>query len=302
MPRPEGYEHISAAHPDDADRAGAVRVAVAGGTGTVGRHVVAALQAAGHDAVVISRSTGHGLTAALHGADAVVDVSSTRATTAAASVAFFGTVTHNPLASQRAAGVPHLVALSIIGVEQVPAGYYAGKKVQEDLVMASGQGWSLLRAAQFHEFARQVLDYAKVGSLHIVPTMRSQPVAASEVGAALADIATAPRPRHRPGRAEGGADGRTGQARAAGRRPAAAGAGGAASWGMGQGDARRLTARGPGCPARGRDLRSVAGDATGPVRRARPVPSAAWRMPGSFAVVVSAGIVVRLVIHTDLRP
>ncbi|RWZ68297.1 hypothetical protein ELQ92_03510 [Labedella populi] len=50
------------------------RVAVAGGTGTVGRFVVDALRRDGHDAVVLTRSTGvdlvsgAGLTSALVGA------------------------------------------------------------------------------------------------------------------------------------------------------------------------------------------------------------------------------------------
>jgi uncharacterized protein YbjT (DUF2867 family) len=58
-----------------------MRVAIAGGTGVVGRHVVAALEATGHEPVVLSRSrgvdveTGSGLDTALSGVAAVVDVS-----------------------------------------------------------------------------------------------------------------------------------------------------------------------------------------------------------------------------------
>src|SRR5215472_11244678 len=58
-----------------------MRIAVAGGTGTVGgRHVVAHAQNAGHDVMVLSRSRGvdvrrgEGLADALNGADAVIDV------------------------------------------------------------------------------------------------------------------------------------------------------------------------------------------------------------------------------------
>lgn len=62
-----------------------MRVAVVGGTGTVGRHVVQSLQSAGHEPVVVTRSngadivTGNGLDAALAGADGVIDVSNRRA-------------------------------------------------------------------------------------------------------------------------------------------------------------------------------------------------------------------------------
>src|SRR5579863_3023248 len=62
----------------------ALRIAVAGGTGVVGRYVVRAALAAGHEPVVISRSagvdllTGAGLAGALEGAGAVIDVSNTQ--------------------------------------------------------------------------------------------------------------------------------------------------------------------------------------------------------------------------------
>ena len=63
-----------------------MRVAVAGGTGLVGRQVVDALRAAGHQPVVLARSTGvdlvagTGVEAALAGAAAVVDVSNVTTT------------------------------------------------------------------------------------------------------------------------------------------------------------------------------------------------------------------------------
>jgi uncharacterized protein YbjT (DUF2867 family) len=176
-----------------------MRIAVAGGTGVVGRHVVAAVRASGHEPLVLTRSSGHDLTAshagpalvaALGGIDAVVDVSSVATTSAARSVEFFGAVTRNLLAAERAAGVRHHVALSIVGAVAAPAAYYAGKKLQEDLVMAGSGGWSILRATQFHEFAAQMAVQGRMGPLQVVPTMRSQPVAASEVAEVLVDIAT----------------------------------------------------------------------------------------------------------------
>ncbi|WP_322788320.1 SDR family oxidoreductase [Herbiconiux ginsengi] len=185
---------------------------MAGGTGAVGRHVVELLGAAGHAAVVLTRSTGHdlsaqdaatagvtegaaasgaprGLTVVLAGCAAVIDVSSIATTSAATSTAFFGAVTRNLLAAERAAGVPHHVALSIVGAAAAPSAYYAGKKVQEDLVMAEPVGWSILRATQFHEFAVQIAEQGRMGPLQLVPTMRSQPVAAVEVAEALVEIA-----------------------------------------------------------------------------------------------------------------
>ena len=57
------------------------RIAVAGATGRVGRHVVDVLNEGGHDVVAISRSngvdviTGEGLAAALEGVEVVIDTS-----------------------------------------------------------------------------------------------------------------------------------------------------------------------------------------------------------------------------------
>ncbi len=177
-----------------------MRIAVAGGTGTVGRHVVASAEAAGHEVVVLARSTGidlatgRGLQEALAGCGAVVDVSSIGTLATKASVDFFTTATNNLLAAEKAAGVAHHVALSIIGASQAGNGYYAGKTAQEQLVMGSSRPWSVLRAAQFHEFAAQMAARPQMLGLALVPKMRSQPVAAAEVGAALVEIAVG-RPR-----------------------------------------------------------------------------------------------------------
>ena len=49
--------------------------------------------------------------------------------------------------------------------------------------------WTLLRATQFHEFARQMFERGKAGPLVFVPAMRSQPVAAREVAERLVTLA-----------------------------------------------------------------------------------------------------------------
>jgi uncharacterized protein YbjT (DUF2867 family) len=171
-----------------------MRIAVAGATGTVGRHVVAAAGERGHDVVALTRSAGvdltrgEGLEQRLRGVDAVVDVANTATQSRRRSEAFFGAVTRALLDAERAAGVGHHVALSIIGVDDVPSGYYAGKRLQERLLRESDRPWSLLRAAQFHEFAQQALGFVRVGPWSLVPVMRSQPVAAREVAEALVAV------------------------------------------------------------------------------------------------------------------
>lgn len=174
-----------------------MRIAVAGGTGTVGRHTVAAVEAAGHEPVVLSRShgvdlvTGKGLDAALTGADAVIDVASIETLKASAAIEFFTAATGNLVTAAADAGVGHVVLLSIVGIDRIPYDYYAGKVAQEKVVEAARVPWTILRATQFHEFAGQLFERATLGPLHIAPKARTQPVAAAEVGARLAALAAA---------------------------------------------------------------------------------------------------------------
>jgi uncharacterized protein YbjT (DUF2867 family) len=172
-----------------------MRIAVAGGTGLMGRLVVDDLRGAGHEPVVLARSTGvdlttgAGLPAALEGARAVIDVSNVTTTSEKASVAFFEAATQHLLEAGQRAGVRHFVALSIIGVDRVPLGYYAGKRRQEELIAQGPLPWTVLRAAQFHEFAGQILERTTLGPIALVPRMLSQPVAAREVAARLTRLA-----------------------------------------------------------------------------------------------------------------
>ncbi|MDR7183374.1 uncharacterized protein YbjT (DUF2867 family) [Microbacterium trichothecenolyticum] len=173
-----------------------MRIAVAGGTGVVGSHVVEAVRADGHEAVVLSRgtgvdlTTGAGLDAALDGVDAVIDTANVSTLSADAATRFFQTATGNLAAAAAQARVPHVVLLSIVGIDRMPYDYYAGKLAQERVVEAASVPWTILRATQFHEFAAQLFDRAKVGPLHVAPRARVQPVAAREVGAHLARLAT----------------------------------------------------------------------------------------------------------------
>ena len=169
-------------------------IAVAGGTGLVGRLVVEEVRRAGATPVVVARSagvdltTGAGLDAALDGVDAVVDVSNVTTLGARRSVAFFEAATGHLLAAGERAGVRHHVALSIVGCDRVDLGYYRGKRRQEELVAAGPVPWTVLRATQFHEFAGQLVDRSPA-PLAMAPRMLCQPVAAAEVAAAL--VATA---------------------------------------------------------------------------------------------------------------
>jgi uncharacterized protein YbjT (DUF2867 family) len=169
-----------------------MRIAVAGGTGWTGRLVVDALRAGGDEPVVLARSagvdltTGGGLDAMLAGVEAVVDVTNVTTTRAAASVAFFESVTSTLLAAEQRAGIGHHVALSIVGTDRVDLGYYQGKRRQEELVLGAGTG-TVLRATQFHEFALQLLDRPEAGGRDAIDghaAHRSGEVAGALVGLA----------------------------------------------------------------------------------------------------------------------
>jgi uncharacterized protein YbjT (DUF2867 family) len=174
-----------------------MKIAVAGGTGLTGRHVVEIARERGHDVVALSRSggvdlvTGAGLNRALIGADAVIDVSNVSSLKTDVSVSFFAGATRNMLGAERRAGVTHHLALSIVGVDAAPEGYYAGKVSQERLIEAGDVPWTILRATQFHEFAALMFDRAKVGPLHAAPRARTQPIAVREVAEHLVDLAEA---------------------------------------------------------------------------------------------------------------
>lgn len=172
-----------------------MKLAVAGGTGTVGVHVVEVARQRGHEVVVLSRSagvdlvSGSGLSDALAGVDAVVDVASTQTISAKESMSFFAAVTRNLLTAEGAAGVGHHVALSIVGIDRAPHSYYAGKVEQERIIRAGTVPWTILRATQFHEFAGQIRARSSFGPVSIIPKMVSQPIAAREVAERLIDLA-----------------------------------------------------------------------------------------------------------------
>lgn len=172
-----------------------MKIAVAGGTGKTGRKIVDQLRSEGHQPVILARTEGvdliqnTGLDAALGGVEIVIDVTDFATMNAKKAKASFGAATTNLLAAAQRHGVRHHVVLSIIGIDRAPTGYYQGKLRQEELVKAGPVPWTILRAARFHEFAGQVLAQVP-GPIAIVPNMRSQPIAVSEVAVHLIGLAT----------------------------------------------------------------------------------------------------------------
>ncbi|MGW2158380.1 SDR family oxidoreductase [Nonomuraea sp. NPDC001699] len=169
-------------------------VAVAGATGRLGRHVVDVLTERGHRVVPMSRATGvdvitgEGLAEALTGAEIVIDVASWHASEQQAATEFFRTSARNLHDHGRKAGVARIAVASIIGVDRATAGFLAAKKAHEELLRSGPLPVRVLRAAQFHEFVGQLLDWRQ-GDVAHVPALPSQLVACRTVAEELADLA-----------------------------------------------------------------------------------------------------------------
>ncbi|GAA1294748.1 NAD(P)H-binding protein [Pseudonocardia aurantiaca] len=172
-----------------------MKFAVIGGTGLIGSQVVQILNAAGHEAVPHSLSTGvdvltgQGVDAALAGADVVVNLTNSP-TFDDASPAFFQTSMDNLLAAAQRAGAGHFVILSIVGVDQVPElDYYRAKVLQEDILKAGPVPYSIVRATQFMEFMDAALSWTADDDTVRLPRTPVQPVAAADVAATVAEVA-----------------------------------------------------------------------------------------------------------------
>ncbi len=168
-----------------------MRIAVAGGTGVVGRHVVEVARERGHDPVALSRSAGvdllddRAVASALDGAEAVVDVANIPTLSEKKATAFFTDVTSRLSRLGAAAGASRFVVLSIVGIDRVPTGYYRAKLAQERTARAGPLPVTIVRATQFHEFPGQLLARSTFGPVAAVPVMAIQPIAARSVAETL---------------------------------------------------------------------------------------------------------------------
>lgn len=183
-------------------------ILVTGGTGTLGRSVVTRLLAAGHEVRVLSRRaagqvpggtamrhagwtvgdlyTGAGLDEALSGAAAVVhcatDLKRIRRDLAG---------TRNLIEAAGRHGGPHIVYISIVGIDRIPLGYYRLKLEAERLIGESGLPWTIMRATQFHDlilYFSQLL--ARLPVMTIPAGISFQPVDPDEVADRLIQLAS----------------------------------------------------------------------------------------------------------------
>ncbi|MER5334158.1 NAD(P)H-binding protein [Micromonospora sp. NPDC002717] len=170
---------------------------MAGATGRLGRHVVDVLAERGHQVVPMSRATGvdiitgEGLAEALTGVEAIIDVTSWHSSDQEAATDFFRTSARNLHEAGQKAGVAQIAMASIIGVDKATAGFVAAKKVHEELLLSGPLPVRILRAAQFHEFVGQLLDWQR-SDVAYIPALPTQLVACRTVAETLVDLALDP--------------------------------------------------------------------------------------------------------------
>jgi uncharacterized protein YbjT (DUF2867 family) len=183
-----------------------MKVVVIGGTGLIGSKLVNKLREHGHEAIPASPNsgvntlTGEGLAEVLKGASVVVDVSNSPSFDGTEAMNFFTTATGNLLQYERAAGVRHHVALSVVGTDRLAKrrpsdaektirGYFSAKLAQEKLIAESPIPYSIVHATQFFEFVKNIADASSDGSTVRLAPVLIRPMAADDVATAVEQVA-----------------------------------------------------------------------------------------------------------------
>ncbi|MDX3375409.1 NAD(P)H-binding protein [Streptomyces sp. ME02-6991-2A] len=167
-------------------------ILVTGATGTLGRQVAERLRTEGADVRGLSRRSpsyavdlrdGKGVDAAVDGVDTIVHCASSPRGGDDRAAGYL-------IDAARRAGVPHLVYISIVGVDRVPLGYYTLKRRVERMIEDSGLGATIQRATQFHDLVLSVVSgAAKLPVLPVPAGVSVQPVDSGEVADRLAALA-----------------------------------------------------------------------------------------------------------------
>lgn len=176
----------------------AMKLVVIGGTGRIGARTVDLLRQRGHEVVAaapalgVNTITGEGLHRAIAQAQVVIDVSDSPSFEPEAAMRFFDTSGRALFSAEGDAPVRHHVALSVVGVDQVPGqAYYRAKLAQEKMIMASGMPYTIIRSTQFFEFLRIIADAHIKDDVVRIARGLFQPVAADDVAAMVAAVAVA---------------------------------------------------------------------------------------------------------------
>jgi uncharacterized protein YbjT (DUF2867 family) len=178
-----------------------MKVLVTGGTGVLGRELVSHLRERAEVRVLSRRAprgpgfvqgdleTGTGLAAALDGVDAIAHC---------ASAADYWRPKRDVTQTRRlldalAGARPHVVYISIVGVDRLAWGLFRAKLATERLVEDSGLPWTILRATEFHDLMLMFLIKLSKAPVAVVARgSRFQPVDVRDVAKRMAELVLSP--------------------------------------------------------------------------------------------------------------
>ena len=180
-------------------------ILVTGATGHLGGEVVRQLLDRGHSVRAYTRQSnpsvpaevkvyqgeireGSGLDEATKGVDAIIHC----ATLFDPGFATDREGTRNLIEAAKANGSPHLVYISIAGIDHSPFSLFQAKLSVERIIEQSGLPWSILRATQFPYFVLGLItsgEDEKTSTITIPAGSRFQPIDISEVAQALVTLA-----------------------------------------------------------------------------------------------------------------
>ncbi|GCE15530.1 SDR family oxidoreductase [Tengunoibacter tsumagoiensis] len=179
-------------------------ILVTGATGTLGNEVVQQLHTRGHHVRAYTRQAqpavptgvavfqgdirdGSGLEKATKGVDAIIHCAT-----------FFGEVkatdldgTSHLIKAAQAHGAPHLIYVSIAGIDHSPFSYFQAKLGVEHLIEQSTLPWSILRVTQFHPYILSLIkdwEDEQTSTITVPAGTRFQPIDTREVAAALVQL------------------------------------------------------------------------------------------------------------------
>lgn len=179
-------------------------ILVTGATGQVGKVLIPLLTDRGHRVRVTSRSprpadtpedewsqvdwvTGAGLLTALDGIDVVMHLGTSSPKGELVMIqALLTAVRQTPTSP------PHLLYLSIVGIDAIPLGYYRAKLDVEQQLIESGLPHTIQRATQFPSLLVSIISALAKPPIVLLPKgLRFQPIAVPVVAQRLAELTEA---------------------------------------------------------------------------------------------------------------
>ncbi|PRY68318.1 uncharacterized protein YbjT (DUF2867 family) [Glaciihabitans tibetensis] len=126
--------------------------------------------------------SGHGVAAAVDGVDTVIHLATTNGKRDVAA-------TQHLIAACEKAAVRHLIVISIVGVDEIPLGYYRAKLQIESLVGQSTVPHTIVRVTQFHSFVARLFAFQRWSPVVFAPTFSFQPISVDDVAVRLTELA-----------------------------------------------------------------------------------------------------------------